>query len=199
MRKERSWVRDWKLVSAHHLCLCCGQRGCDWTCWISCFAGCSAPLHSEAPGQEESQVRARLLLLVFPQAHSQIFSANPLLLFYTRSARTLIICLIIRFIPAVIMSYSAKTSIGDVSLHQTIMDGLFLSILTSDVIIAKVANRPVHNLLVIFSIFTTINTIATHICLGIYYVRQPSSPCCQLRKKTPLTRRPPSFLVHRVG
>eukprot|EP00912_Choanoflagellata_sp_UC4_P002010 UC4_evm7s1289 len=87
-----------------------------------------------------------------------------------RSATVLMACLSVRCIPAVIMRYSAKMNIGDVSLHQIVLDGLFLSILTSDVIIAKVANRPVHGLLIVFAIFSIINNFGIYCSICIYYV-----------------------------
>jgi len=60
-----------------------------------------------------------------------------------RSGRALLLCLGIRCVPAVLLTCSSHLG-GTVSLEQTINDGLFLSILTSDIIVAKMANRPVH-------------------------------------------------------
>jgi hypothetical protein len=84
-----------------------------------------------------------------------------------RSGRALLICLAMRCVPYIFLA-SGHT----VTLEQTVSDGVFLSILTSDIIVAKVADRPVHvhSLVVVMSMFSIMSNFAIYASIVIYYV-----------------------------
>ena len=87
-----------------------------------------------------------------------------------RSGRALFICLIVRIVPAIIMYYSYRVEIHEVSMVQTISDGVFLSILTSDIIVAKIADRPIHSLVIVMSMASIMSNFCIYASILVYYV-----------------------------
>ena len=85
-----------------------------------------------------------------------------------RSGRALLLCLFVRLVPAVILRYSQRDEVHAVSLQQTVSDGLFLSILTSDIIVAKIADRPIHGLVVVMSMASIMSNLAIYLSLFLY-------------------------------
>jgi cytidyltransferase-like protein len=83
-----------------------------------------------------------------------------------RSGRALLICLAIRIVPAVIMHHSHIVAYTQ---EQIISDGLFLSILTSDIIIAKVSDRPVHSLIIVMTMCSIMSNFSIYAFLLLYY------------------------------
>ena len=81
------------------------------------------------------------------------------------SGRALLICLAIRCVPSVFLA-SGHT----VTLEQTVSDGVFLSILTSDIIVAKIADREVHSLVVVMSMASIMSNFAIYASILVYYV-----------------------------
>ena len=87
--------------------------------------------------------------------------------YYTKWALT--VCILSRLIPAILLRYVSFYKEG-VTIESIISNGLFISILTSDLIVAKMANRGLHSLVVIMSLLSIISNFAIYGCLFIYYV-----------------------------
>jgi hypothetical protein len=67
-----------------------------------------------------------------------------------RSRNGLCWCLLMRVVPAIVMEWTNRwDTMGGVTPEQTISDGLFVSMLTSDIIVAKMAGREFHNIVVL--------------------------------------------------
>ena len=54
-------------------------------------------------------------------------------------------------------------------MEQIISDGLFISILSSDIIVAKMANRGIHSVVVVMSLFSIMSNFVIFASLAIYY------------------------------
>ena len=55
-------------------------------------------------------------------------------------------------------------------MEQIISDGLFFSILTSDIIVAKMAKRGIHSLVVVMSLFSILSNFVIIASLLLYYI-----------------------------
>jgi ethanolaminephosphotransferase len=98
---------------------------------------------------------------------------------HRRSGRALLICLATRGIPALFLRYSAAAA-AELTLENVITDGLFLSILTSDIIVAKIANRPVHSLVVIMSMASIMSGLIVYLSITVYYLTVFNDICLHL-------------------
>ena len=89
---------------------------------------------------------------------------------HRRSGRALIICIACRFIPALIRYFSEREEVRAVSEERIINDGIFFAILILDIIIAKIANRTVHGLIIIMSMMSIVSDFAIYASIGLYYL-----------------------------
>eukprot|EP00944_MAST-04C_sp_MAST-4C-sp1_P008792 g8792.t1 len=90
--------------------------------------------------------------------------------YHRRSGRALLICIFSRMIPAIIMGFTEREDIRAVPHQRIINDGLFFAILIMDVIVAKIANRPIHGLVVIMSMVSVISDFAIYASIALYFV-----------------------------
>lgn len=88
---------------------------------------------------------------------------------HRRSGRALFICIVSRMVPAIIMGFTEREDIRAVSHERIINDGLFFAILIVDVIVAKIANRPIHGLVVIMSMVSVMSDFAIYASIALYY------------------------------
>jgi len=89
---------------------------------------------------------------------------------HRRSARALIICLACRLMPAVLRYYSTRAEVRTITPERIINDGLFFAILIVDLIVAKIANRTIHGLIIIMSMMSIISDLAIYASIVIYYI-----------------------------
>jgi cytidyltransferase-like protein len=75
-------------------------------------------------------------------------------------------CLLVRAVPAISMEWTSKQAPTP---EQTISDGLFIAMLTSDVIVAKMSNREFHNLVVLMTSLSIVSSNAIYFSLVVYY------------------------------
>lgn len=94
------------------------------------------------------------------------------------------ICLLYHLLPKILLGYynlsSGKGGLFDVSKFEIITDGIFLSVLTSDMIVAKMANRDLHAWIPMLAGFSVLNP---WISLGLtmaYYIGVFSELCNSL-------------------
>jgi len=62
------------------------------------------------------------------------------------------------------------TSKSELTNEQVVSDGLFLSILTSDIIVAKIADRELHNIVVLMSMMSILSNFVIYFALTVYYI-----------------------------
>lgn len=90
----------------------------------------------------------------------------PLKHYSTRNG--MLFCLLIRYFPALLIQLNLLTS--DLSEFEIICDGLFMSILTSDLILAKMAQRDLHPWVVVFAMISLFNSFALLGVVVFYYI-----------------------------
>eukprot|EP00288_Rhodomonas_lens_P019588 CAMPEP_0177690858 /NCGR_PEP_ID=MMETSP0484_2-20121128/993_1 /TAXON_ID=354590 /ORGANISM="Rhodomonas lens, Strain RHODO" /LENGTH=519 /DNA_ID=CAMNT_0019201435 /DNA_START=134 /DNA_END=1690 /DNA_ORIENTATION=+ len=88
-----------------------------------------------------------------------------------RSRFSLLICICYRMIPAILMwlagARNSEQQATDV--HSVICDGLFLSVLTTDVIVAKMAKRRIHPWVVLMCMLSVFNNFIILVLVLFYY------------------------------
>ena len=109
----------------------------------------------------------------------------------------------VRLVPSVLISMKFGT-IADTegpSIVQIVGDGLYLAILTSDLIIAKIANRQVHVLLPVIALASVISHHVSIVAAFIYHITILYDLCTYLQVRLVLVRmcitvsRYPSFFL----
>jgi len=85
------------------------------------------------------------------------------------STRTgLILCLLLRAFPLVLVHISPLGS--EYTLRDVVLDGLFMSVIASDVIVSKMAQREIHPFVVLFAMISLINSLSIVAIVCFYYV-----------------------------
>jgi len=84
------------------------------------------------------------------------------------SRNGLIFCLTYRAIPAVLMWLGLIS--GSYTVLDLISQGLLISVVTSDIILAKMANRDLHPFIVIFAMLSILNNFLILVLVGLYYI-----------------------------
>lgn len=79
----------------------------------------------------------------------------------------LLLCYLFRAAPLLMLHQGHLVPYG---LREVCLDGLFMSIVTSDIIVAKLAGRELHPFVVIFAMISVINNLSVVIMLVFYYV-----------------------------
>lgn len=89
----------------------------------------------------------------------------------------LILSLLMRLVPALLLQSSVEypVTIGD-----AVCDGLFLAVLTSDLILAKMAGRELHPWVIIMSLAAVLSHGIILILVGVYYIGVFSDLCFYL-------------------
>jgi len=80
----------------------------------------------------------------------------------------LLFCLCYRAIPAVLLWLGLFS--GSFTILDLISQGLCLSFVTSDIILAKMANRDLHPFIVIFAMLSILNNFLILVVVGLYYL-----------------------------
>uniref|UniRef100_A0A7S1PGS5 Cytidyltransferase-like domain-containing protein n=1 Tax=Percolomonas cosmopolitus TaxID=63605 RepID=A0A7S1PGS5_9EUKA len=80
----------------------------------------------------------------------------------------LLFCLLIRYVPAFLIQLNLLAS--ELSILEIICDGLFMSILTSDLILAKMSQRELHPWIVVFAMISLFNSFVLLAVVVFYYV-----------------------------
>jgi len=97
-----------------------------------------------------------------------IYSAISLPSANSASRNGLIFCLCYRAIPAVLMWLGLIS--GSFTVLDLISQGLLLSVVTSDIILAKMSNRDLHPFIVIFAMLSILNNFLILVLVGLYYI-----------------------------
>lgn len=80
----------------------------------------------------------------------------------------LILCYVFRAAPLVLVHISPLGN--EYTLRDVVLDGLFMSVITSDVIVSKMANRELHPFVVLFAMVSLINPLTIVGIVSFYYV-----------------------------
>lgn len=80
----------------------------------------------------------------------------------------LIMCYVLRALPLVLVHISPLGS--EYKLRDVVLDGLFMSVITSDVIVCKMASRELHPFVVLFAMLSLINPLCIVGIVCFYYV-----------------------------
>jgi cytidyltransferase-like protein len=78
------------------------------------------------------------------------------------------ICLLIRFVPSILLYLNLTDH--QLNLFDVISDGLFMSVMTSDMIVSKMANRELHPWIIIFAMMSLFDNLITIIITIFYHV-----------------------------
>jgi cytidyltransferase-like protein len=90
---------------------------------------------------------------------------------HNRTRAGILWCNIMRTVPAIVLELTTRwDSAGGITTAQLISDGLFWSILISDITVAKVANRELHHLVVLMSMASICSNFMISFSLCLYYV-----------------------------
>lgn len=79
----------------------------------------------------------------------------------------LLLCLTYRAVPLGLMSIFGS----DITLIQVICDGLFMSVVTSDVLLSRMSSRQVHGWVVMMGMASLVSTFISLICFAFYVVK----------------------------
>eukprot|EP01089_Gocevia_fonbrunei_P000731 TRINITY_DN10716_c0_g1_i1.p1 TRINITY_DN10716_c0_g1~~TRINITY_DN10716_c0_g1_i1.p1 ORF type:complete len:415 (+),score=40.58 TRINITY_DN10716_c0_g1_i1:116-1246(+) len=87
----------------------------------------------------------------------------------------LIFCLLYKDIPSLMIYFS----VGGISttVYSVVCDGLFATVLTSDMILAKMARRPLHPWVVVFAMLSLFHYLSALILCAMYYIAVFSELC----------------------
>jgi len=80
----------------------------------------------------------------------------------------IVFCILYRAGPALLMWLGFMP--GTFATLDLICEGLFMSVLTSDIILAKMANRDLHPYIVIFAMLSVLNNFIILLVVAIYYI-----------------------------
>lgn len=107
------------------------------------------------------------------------FVVAQILLMDTKHTRTrvgLLWCLLMRVVPAIIMEWTTK----GITAEQTLSDALFLSIVILDIIVAKIADRELHNIVVVLSMASVLSNFIIYASLFMYFTVLLSDVCSSM-------------------
>mmetsp|Transcript_45493 Transcript_45493/g.73295 ORF Transcript_45493/g.73295 Transcript_45493/m.73295 type:complete len:516 (-) Transcript_45493:344-1891(-) len=87
-----------------------------------------------------------------------------------RSRFSLIVCICYRMIPAILIKVMGDESEANTDLQTVICDGLFLSVLTTDIVVANRAKRRIHPWVVLMCMASIFNNFIILALTAFYYV-----------------------------
>lgn len=119
-----------------------------------------------------------LLVLAFA-----LFSVLRMQRQHLQSKCILLAIFVIRLVPSILMSLKFGTVADPAgpSINQVVGDGMYLAILTSDLIIAKIANRQVHVLLPVIALASLISHHVSVVAACIYHITIVYDLCVYLQ------------------
>jgi len=111
-----------------------------------------------------------------------VYSLIQALLLPTKHSSTrngLIFCLIYRVFPAVVLHQSV--GISSTTIWDVIVDGVFMSVLTTDITVSKMAQRELHPWVVLMAMLSIFHNLATLMLFVFYYVAVFTDLCFYMR------------------
>eukprot|EP01119_Soliformovum_irregulare_P010063 TRINITY_DN2448_c0_g1_i1.p1 TRINITY_DN2448_c0_g1~~TRINITY_DN2448_c0_g1_i1.p1 ORF type:complete len:502 (-),score=132.29 TRINITY_DN2448_c0_g1_i1:197-1702(-) len=101
--------------------------------------------------------RALVIALTLPKEHQ-----------VTRNG--VVLCLLYRLVPALLIQFLFQSGLPhSITVQAVLADGLFMSIITSDICLSKMSNRELHPWIVIFTMISLINYFLIIVLVVFYY------------------------------
>ena len=143
------------------------QTWWKWVRFVEHFTGTEevAPLDSWRAGFQTFYVMC-LVAVFFACLRSHRDTPS----YVSQTQTRLIICLAYRMVPGIIYKMGSISGEDELTLPAVIVDGLFLSVLTSDVVVSKMAKRALHPWIIIFCMISVMDPfVETLLCAAYFF------------------------------
>jgi len=134
-----------------------------------------APLLSIWQGVEGISMRSVSLTLYYSIQIYTLIQIWQLPKEHSGTRNGLVFCLLYRNFPSAFIYFSVGSS--PTTIYTIICDGLFTTVLTSDMILAKMAHRPLHPWVVVFAMLSLFHYLAALFLCSMYHIAVFSELC----------------------